>query len=444
MAAAGGPAGWWADAAQGVRVPPGRLWQEVSGSLGDLGTFLPLLLGLTVVSGLDLGTTLVATGAYNIATGFLFGLPMPVQPMKSIAAVALSEGEPLTVPQIMAAGMSTAAVMLVLSLAGLIDRAHRVLPHGVLRGIQLGLGVQLAVKGITLALHDGPTGRLRPWLGVDSLAVAAGAAALVALAGQVNAGCDEPAVGSSGQGRAPVPTAIVLLLGGLALAFATDPSVWRRLRLGPTAPHLIAISWQDLRVGFLRGAVPQIPLTLLNSVFAVCDLSNNLFPERRKCRPGIVAASVGVLNLCGCWAGAMPVCHGAGGLAAQYRFGARSGASVLFLGAGKALLGLTFGGSLLFPKSLLGVLLLFSGLELAVVALDLPSREDGMLAVLTAAASLPGKSTAGGFAAGMAMAMLLWLGRQCHDRECEVNSYERLPTSGSEGEAGHARASSLA
>eukprot|EP00850_Spirogloea_muscicola_P007205 SM000036S13249 [mRNA] locus=s36:98795:100439:- [translate_table: standard] len=391
--------------------------------------------------------------AVPLLAGFLFGLPMPVQPMKSIAAVALSEGDPLTVPQIMAAGMSTAAVMLVLSLAGLIDRAHRVLPHGVLRGIQLGLGVQLAVKGIVLALHDGPTGRLRPWLGVDSLAVAAGAAALVALAGQVNAGCDEAAVGSSGQGRAPIPTAIVLLLGGLALAFAADPSVWQRLRLGPTAPRLIAISWQDLRVGFLRGAVPQIPLTLLNSVFAVCDLSNNLFPDRRKCRPGVVAASVGVLNLCGCWAGAMPVCHGAGGLAAQYRFGARSGASILFLGAGKALLGLTFGGSLvhlleanvqLFPKSLLGVLLLFSGLELAVVALDLPSREDGMLAVLTASASLAGKSTAGGFAAGIAMAILLGLGRQCRGRECEVNSYERLETSGSEGEAGHARASSLA
>eukprot|EP00850_Spirogloea_muscicola_P010446 SM000061S19273 [mRNA] locus=s61:499335:500997:+ [translate_table: standard] len=362
--------------------------------------------------------------AMPLLAGFLFGLPMPVQPMKSIAAVALSEGDPLTVPQIMAAGMSTAAVMLVLSLAGLIDRAHRVLPYGVLRGIQLGLGVQLAVKGITLALHDGPTGRLRPWLGVDSLAVAAGAAALVALAGQVNAGCDEPAVRSSGQGRAPVPAAIVLLLGGLVLAVAADPSVWRQLRLGPTAPRLVAISWQELRVGFLRGAVPQIPLTLLNSVFAVCDLSNHLFPDRRKCRPGLVAASVGVLNLCGCWAGAMPVCHGAGGLAAQYRFGARSGASILFLGAGK-----------LFPKSLLGVLLLFSGLELAVVALDLPSREDGMLAVLTASASLAGKSTAGGFTAGMAMAMLLGLGRQFRGHEREVDSYERLPTSGSKGEA---------
>lgn len=78
------------------------------------------------------------------------------------------------------------------------------------------------------------------------------------------------------------------------------------------------------------------------------------------------------MNLIGCWFGAMPVCHGAGGLAAQYRFGARSGASVVLLGVFKTALGLLLGETLVdllgfFPRGVLGVLVLASGLELAAV-----------------------------------------------------------------------------
>jgi hypothetical protein len=39
---------------------------EVSGSLGDLGTFLPLLVGLVESRGLDLGTTLIFTGKFRL------------------------------------------------------------------------------------------------------------------------------------------------------------------------------------------------------------------------------------------------------------------------------------------------------------------------------------------------------------------------------------------
>ena len=78
------------------------------------------------------------------------------------------------------------------------------------------------------------------------------------------------------------------------------------------------------------------------------------------------------MNLLGGWFGAMPVCHGSGGLAAQYRFGARSGASIIILGVFKILLGFFFGESLVgllkvYPKALLGVMVLAAGLELAKV-----------------------------------------------------------------------------
>ncbi len=78
------------------------------------------------------------------------------------------------------------------------------------------------------------------------------------------------------------------------------------------------------------------------------------------------------MNLIGGWFGAMPVCHGSGGLAAQYRFGGRSGSSIILLGLFKILLGLFFGETLIsllrgYPKALLGVMVLAAGLELAKV-----------------------------------------------------------------------------
>src|SRR5205814_6147517 len=125
---------------------------------------------------------------------------------------------------------------------------------------------------------------------------------------------------------------------------------------------------------FPKASLPQIPLTTLNSVIAVCALSVDLFPER-PATPRRVAVSVGLMNLAGAWFGAMPMCHGAGGLAGQYRFGARTNGSILFLGAAKMLVAVLFGSSLMalcrsFPASVLGVMLAFSGLELPLVARD--------------------------------------------------------------------------
>lgn len=79
----------------------------------------------------------------------------------------------------------------------------------------------------------------------------------------------------------------------------------------------------------------------------------------------------------------MPVCHGSGGLAAQYRFGARSGASVIFLGALKLVIGIFFGESLVgllkrFPSSMLGIMVIAAGLELVSVgeSLNTPGARD--------------------------------------------------------------------
>lgn len=416
------------------------VWAELGGSVGDLGTYIPIVLALSLVNRLDLGTTLIFTGLYNAITGLLFGLPMPVQPMKSIAAVAISESSAhLSVPQIMAAGLSTAAVLFLLGATGLMSALYRFIPLPVVRGVQLSQGLSFAFSAIKYIRYDqdfaaaksvGP----RPWLGLDGLVVAISALLFIVL---VTGSGDDPPLqdpstprrhrrGSCVPYSSRIPTALLVFVLGVVLCFARDPSIFGDLKLGPSRIQLVRITWNDWKVGFVRAAIPQIPLSVLNSVIAVCKLSSDLFPSREhEVSATAVSVSVGLMNMVGCWFGAMPVCHGAGGLAGQYRFGGRSGASVLFLGIGKVVLGLLFGSSFVrllgaFPIGILGVLLLFSGIELAMASRDMASKEESFVMLVCAAVSLTGSSAALGFGCGILLFLLL--------RLREVNCRALLPS----------------
>ncbi|WOK95792.1 hypothetical protein Cni_G04499 [Canna indica] len=398
------------------------VWSELGGSVGDLGTYIPIVLALSLVSSLDLGTTLIFTGLYNAITGLLFGLPMPVQPMKSIAAVAISESTHLSVPQIMAAGLSTAAVLFVLGVTGLMSVLYRFIPLPVVRGVQLSQGLSFAFSAIKYIRYNQDFAAskslgLRSWLGLDGLIVALTALLFIILT--TGSGDDRPPQDPSAprrprRGSSRIPAALLVFVLGVVLCFARDPSIFGDLKLGPSSIHLVRITWDDWKVGFLRGAIPQIPLSVLNSVIAVCKLSSDLFPAREEVSTTAVSVSVGMMNLVGCWFGAMPVCHGAGGLAGQYRFGGRSGASVLFLGVAKVFLGLLFGNSFVrmlgaFPIGILGVLLLFSGIELAMASRDMGSKEESFVMLVCAAVSLTGSSAALGFCCGVVLFVLLRL-----------------------------------
>ena len=146
-------------------------WAEASGSVGDLGTFVPIAVGLTVRSGLDIGTTLTMTGLYNLATAFTFDVPMPVQPLKAIAAVALADPS-VDLPQILSAGLFVSLVVFALGVAGLIDRFNRLAPRGLVHGVQVGIGTLLCLKALRLFLLD-RRGRVRPAGGADGLVMGA-------------------------------------------------------------------------------------------------------------------------------------------------------------------------------------------------------------------------------------------------------------------------------
>jgi len=360
---------------------------EISGSLGDLGTFIPLLVGMSITNGLDFTAALFFAGVFNIVTGLAFSIPMAVQPMKAIAAVAISEQLPVT--QILAAGIWTSAIILLLGLTHTIVAIDRLIPKSVVRGLQLGLGLQLLARGVLLVRDTGV------FWGLDSMLVGILGFGLV--------------LGFASTRR--VPVALLLFIGGLVLAVAAKPHILSEVRPGFYFPSWVPLTWADFSNSFVRAALPQIPLTTLNSVIAVCALSADLFPER-PARPRKVAISVGFMNIIAGWFGAMPMCHGAGGLAGQYRFGARSSTSILFLGSAKIVLAVVFGSSILallhsYPQSVLGVLLGISGLELALVARDQSGRTAATVMYATAAAVLALESTATGFIIGWVLALVV-------------------------------------
>ncbi|XP_015937133.1 molybdate transporter 1 [Arachis duranensis] len=432
-------------------------WAELNGAMGDLGTYIPIVLALTLSRNLNLGTTLIFTGIYNIVTGAIYGVPMPVQPMKSIAAVALSDPT-FSVPEIMASGILTGAVLLVLGLTGLMQLAYTLIPLSVVRGIQLAQGLSFALTAVKYVrkVQDLPKSKSleeRNWLGFDGLVLAIACVCFIVVvngAGDKDRSCGGGVGGGdvesernsnsnfdsnasvivvvgddSDEGRTSrigrrvknvvfsLPSAFIVFVLGVILAFVRRPQVVREIKLGPSSIEVVKFTKHVWKEGFVKGTIPQLPLSILNSVIAVCKLTSDLFPGKDFSATSL-SVTVGLMNLAGGWFGAMPCCHGAGGLAGQYKFGGRSGGCVAILGAAKLVLGFVLGSSLAhifnqFPVGILGVLLLFAGIELAMASRDMKNKQDSFVMLICTAVSLVGSSAALGFLSGMLVFLILRL-----------------------------------
>ncbi|KAI8819441.1 uncharacterized protein EV422DRAFT_112859 [Fimicolochytrium jonesii] len=410
---------------------------EISGSLGDMGTLLPLLVALTKTGQISLPASLIFGGLYNIITGFVFGIPMCVQPMKSISAIALATQMPQS--QIVAAGFSVSAIILILGLTRTITLLNTLIPLSIVRGIQLGTGLTLITNGVNTILKSNAW-EFANWAWLDNffLAILAFGACVWNWNARRN------------------PSAVLLFLVGIAIAAVklhaidktTPPPSFGFPDLTPHVPTAT-----DFKTGFLTAGLGQLPLTLLNSVIAVSKLADDLFPTLRKSRNQPVApithvaTCVGLMNILGTWFGSIPFCHGSGGLAAQHRFGARTASSIYFLGVLKIVAGGLFGASLsgLFarvPNSVLGVMLVGAGAGLVGVTRDMGGVEPYMVSemrdqgnppssatqtehaharenahttmILTGCATSFFKNDGVGFLVGVAVACLFWA-RACLD-----------------------------
>ncbi|KAF9894516.1 hypothetical protein FE257_006400 [Aspergillus nanangensis] len=340
---------------------------EIAGSLGDLGTFLPIAIALAVNDTISLSSTLIFSGIFNILTGLFFGIPLPVQPMKAIAAVAIAQH--FSHGSIAAAGIFVGACILIFSITGILEWFARVIPIPVIKGIQIGAGLSLIIASCGQMLSR--LGWLHPsWADNRLWAIVA----FVLL------------LGSNIYRR--VPYALALFVVGLVFAIIRSALAADLPSLAFWRPFVVIPTPSEWLHGITSAGVGQIPLTTLNSIVAVVHLAVDLLPETRPPAITSIGLSVAAMNLVGCWFGAMPVCHGSGGLAAQYRFGARSGASVVILGGLKLVIGVFLGESLVgllkrFPSALLGVMVIAAGLELLSVGESLNTTGARDLSKLT-------------------------------------------------------------
>jgi hypothetical protein len=119
------------------------LVSEFSSAFADLGTFLPLVLGLTIVGGVNPVGVLYGFGLFAIATGAIYRKPIPVQPMKAVAAMSIAG---LVSPDVLlATGILLGVTLVFLSHTDLIGWAKGFVPKTVLHGMRIALAVSLVV-----------------------------------------------------------------------------------------------------------------------------------------------------------------------------------------------------------------------------------------------------------------------------------------------------------
>jgi predicted benzoate:H+ symporter BenE len=352
---------------------------EVSGSLGDLGTFLPHIVGAITVVKMDPTGILTTFGLFYAFSGAFYGIPMAVQPMKAASAAVLIE--PMDPAAIAGAGLVIGAFFLILGVTGVVSRLARALPGSIAAGLQLGLGLSLAGLGIRLI-------ETQIWLGV----------AISALM-----------LGLMRYRRSPVALVAVLVGIGVGQVFGIAPP-FPALDFGLHLPHLVIPTWAQVLHGTEYAVLPQIPLTLTNAIIVTAAISRQLFPrELHPVNERNLAITTGVGNLLAAPFGGYLMCHGAGGIAGHYRFGGRTATAPVLIGLVFVVLGVGFGESgysLLktIPDAVLGGLLLFSGVELALSSKLHEHQGGDLFLVLLMAAIGVALNPAAAFAVGLPIA----------------------------------------
>lgn len=382
---------------------------EFSGSLGDLGTILPLALGMVLVNGMDPMGVFFCFGLYYILSGLYFKVTSPVEPMKVIAAYALASG--ITATQVQASSLLIALVLFALGGSGLITTLKNRMPIAVVRGVQLSTGTLLIMKGLHLMLgtsavqlvHD----LAEPYLSLQSI----GPVPIGIILGAVLSALTLYLYDNS---RIPAAVTIVTIGFIIGLVFHRN-IVAESLSFQPSLPDFLPYGLPtstDFSFALLVLVLPQIPMTIGNAIIANADLSASYFPETGKKVTGrSLCLSMAVANFATFFLGGIPMCHGAGGLASRYRFGARTGGSNLIIGTIFIVLVLLFGQNIqtilhFIPLAVLGVLLVFAGCQLSLTILDVGTRKD-MFVVLIILGITLAFNLAAGFIIGIILALIL-------------------------------------
>lgn len=338
---------------------------ELSGAFGDLGTFLPYVVAAVGAGILAPTPVFAGFAAGYVLVAAVYRLPISVQPMKALGAVIIAGG--LTALETAWAGGIVGAVLLLLATVPSFEKATRAIPQSVVTGLQAGLGLMLGTVAFGLMNSD--------WV-----------MALVALA-------------------------------ALSLAFLLPRGPWVPLvvvgavllvpHAGPPVPPAIPAGGIDTVHAVLSGVLAQLPLTLLNAVVVAAAVARSLYPDRAaRVSERKLAATNGLMNLLLAPLGAMPMCHGAGGIAAHRRFGARGVGAPLIMAAscfaavamGSEIVGLLMS----VPPAVVGALLIYAAADLIFTRRLLDARPDCRPVIAAAALATVFLGALAGLIAGLA------------------------------------------
>jgi hypothetical protein len=309
---------------------------ELAGSLGDFGTILPLILAVALVaSDVNARYILLFFGIWFILTGLYYRLPIPLEPMKAVAVIVIAGS--IGSGEIAAAGLVLGLIFLVLGYGRFFGIIEQRVPQSVVRGIQLGLALLLFRSSLVFDVKD-PAFFL---LGVAIIVCFY----LLARFRSV-----------------PDLSAIVVIAAGLiaGIALYGVPPV----SLIP-APKLVIPLPPDFSSAFATLVLPQVVLTITNAILATSLLTKDLFGQ--DVPPKKFSTTIGLMNLLSVPFGGFPMCHGAGGLAGQYRYGARTGGANIYAGTIFIVLALFFTSPQvlsIIAVGVLGALLVFVGIEM--------------------------------------------------------------------------------
>ncbi len=382
---------------------------ELAGSLGDLGTLLPIAIAMVLYNGLNPLGLFLSIGVFYIVSGIYFGITVPVQPMKVIGAYAIATA--MSANEILASCLLMGIFLLIVGITGAINIIRKVTPKSVIRGVQLSTGALLISGGIKFMMGTSKYQSLQhavePYLAFQSIGPIPISLVIGVICGIITLLLLD---------SRKFPAGLIVVAGGLITGMALGAKVdLGGGGIGFYLPEILPFRFPgkaDFTFALFALVLPQLPMTLGNAVLAYTDLSKEYFGEKsvtvtnRK-----VCVSMALANFFSFCLGGMPLCHGAGGLAAHYRFGARTAGSNVMIGVLFVALPTLLGNHIvdffnLLPMSILGVLLIFAGSQLTLTIMDLDHRKDYFVATLILGITLAA-NLAAGFIAGMVIAHLL-------------------------------------
>jgi MFS superfamily sulfate permease-like transporter len=321
-------------------------------------------------------------GLTNIVTGLIYRLPMPVEPKKVVSVAAIAQG--WTASMVAASGLGLGVLWFILTLTGLMRRLAEITPVFLIRGIQLALGITLGWQALRMMAPE-------PWWGLAALAI------ILLLR----------------ENRYAPAVLVLMALGVVIMGIRGD--LVNIVTVSIRLPRFSVPTWDDVWRAMVLAGFAQIPLTITNAVLATATMIRELFPDKPVSEDKLML-NMGAMNVASSLFGGMPMCHGSGGLAGQYYFGARTGGTNILEGLIEVGLGVFLGQSLAdlfnaFPLALIGGMMLVVGVQFVRPVLAL-RRWALYLALLTTAVSVATNMALGFLVGLVAVGAVRWLSRR--------------------------------